>query len=687
MKRLLLALLPLAGCAPAAEKALSHKPPCDPVRVEPVQYLPSALDAARREGLRRSLPRLLAAAARRLADERRQLAATFRDASGTPQRDRIEKRLFMAERLCASIEREIAYDDATGLCRAEASLEGLDELLRYFALERAAWTTNPLNPAVTARRLNLADFGAKSDGVTDDAPAFERAFAAVRALNGTPSVLSIPAGTYLLVGKNPDFQPHFDSGAISNCVIAGATQETTKLVLGRYDGDGIRFTQSYNSTLQDVQIYWKETPFVEGTVEDVSREGGWIVIRHHSGTLRPNDLRFARIGHPNSCVQFDSDHRPIRKPVLWYDYRCEDLGDGRYRLHFAPEYASTKKMDVDLGATFVYPDRNNALQALRCRSSTLFTCLRVWVRNSRAGAFSVGASRYPSVVSCRISPLRDEYNLSTNADGCFSSCGVYLANCSFTNMNDDGVNSHSKGARIAAKVDERTIEHDPFWERERPGMLAVFVRSMDGMYFGQARVLSCRTERRDAQVVGVTTFDRPLPDGLKTWADMPFPKHTQLETRAIRLGTKKTPDYPDQFYLLMNQGTGFVCTGNSFANLRGVAIQIQSANAFVSDNVIDSVYRGIEISGLLHYQEGPAPANLVIRQNRIRRVNRGIKSSVMAVNHPPARSVPFSDVLIEGNVLEEIAERVFVLNNMDSPTVRNNTLDGRPIDGRSGQRK
>lgn len=254
-------------------------------------------------------------------------------------------------------------------------------------------------------------------------------------------------------------------------------------------------------------------------------------------------------------------------------------------------------------------------------------------------------------------------------------------------MNDDGVNSHSKGARIAAKVDERTIEHDPFWERERPGMLAVFVRSMDGMYFGQARVLSCRTERRDAQVVGVTTFDRPLPDGLKTWADMPFPKHTQLETRAIRLGTKKTPDYPDQFYLLMNQGTGFVCTGNSFANLRGVAIQIQSANAFVSDNVIDSVYRGIEISGLLHYQEGPAPANLVIRQNRIRRVNRGIKSSVMTVNHPPARAVPFSDVLIEGNVLEEIAERVFVLNNMDSPTVRNNTLDGRPIDGRSGQRK
>lgn len=359
----------------------------------------------------------------------------------------------------------------TGLCRAEVALDALDELLRYFALERAAWTTNPLNPAVTARRLNLADFGAKGDGVTDDAPSFERAFAAVRARTGAPCVLEIPAGTYLLVGAKGDFEPHLDAGAISNCVVAGASQETTRLVLGRYDGDGLGFTRAYNSTLQDVQLYWRETPFGEGTVEEVSKAKGWIVVRHRPGTLRPNDPRFARVGHPNSCVQFDADRRPIRKPVLWFDYRCEDLGDGRYRMHFAPEYASTKKMDVDLGATFVFPDRNNRLHVTRCADSTLFTYRRVWIRNSRSGSFTTFASEWPSIVDCRISPLRDDSCLSTNADSAYSASSVYLAGCEFTNMNDDGVNAHDKGGLVGARLDDRTLEHDPYWGCGRRGLL------------------------------------------------------------------------------------------------------------------------------------------------------------------------------------------------------------------------
>lgn len=691
MKRLLLLLLPFAGCAPLTEQMPSSEstampPPAKRVRTEPVQYLPSALDTARRVELEAQLPSRLAEAARRLADERRQCAEAFGDVKGAPQRDRVEKRLFMSERLVAFIGREISFGDTTGLCRAAEALDELDELLRYFALERAAWTTNPLNPSVTPQRLSVRDFGARGDGTTDDAPAFERAFAVVRAKKGAPCVLEVPAGEYLLVGANPDGKPHFDSGAISNCVVAGASQETTKLVFGRYDGDGVRFSRAYNSTLQDVQLHWKETPFVEGTVEEVSKEGGWIVVRHHPGTLKPNDPRFARIGHPNSCVQFGADRRPIRKPVLWYDYRCEDLGEGRYRMHFAPGHASTKKMDVDVGATFVYPDRNNALQALRCPDSALFTCARVWIRNSRAGAFTVDQSLYPSVVSCRISPLKDDYCLSTNADGAFSPGGVYLADCDFANMNDDGVNAHNKGATVAAKIDGRTIEHDPFWQWEWPGLLAVFVRSMDGMYLGQARVASRRVVRRDGQSVGVTTFDRPLPAGLKSWADMPFPKYTAREIRDIRIGTKKTSDFPDQFYFPASRGTGFVCTGNRFSNLRGVAIQVQCANAYVAGNTVDSVYRGIEISNLLHYQEGPAPYNLVIRDNVIRRVNRGIRSSAMTVNHPSAKSVPFADVLIEGNSFAEIAERAFVFDNLDAPVVRGNTLDGRPLEAPKARR-
>ena len=220
MKKTLIVLLPFVfvGCTPPSGTTVSRPAPDAPaerpspkrVRTEPVQYQPGALDAARRVALETQLPQRLAAATRHLADERRLASETFRGAADMP-RDRVEKRLFMAERLAAFIGREISFGDTTGLCRAEEALDELDELLRYFALERTAWATNPLNPSVQAHRLNVRDFGAKGDGQTDDAPAFERAFAAVRARKGAPCVLAVPAGEYLIVGANPDFKPHLDT--------------------------------------------------------------------------------------------------------------------------------------------------------------------------------------------------------------------------------------------------------------------------------------------------------------------------------------------------------------------------------------------------------------------------------------------------------------------------------------------
>ena len=81
-------------------------------------------------------------------------------------------------------------------------------------------------------------------------------------------------------------------------------------------------------------------------------------------------------------------------------------------------------------------------------------------------------------------------------------------------------------------------------------------------------------------------------------------------------------------------------SGNRFANICGVAVQVQTPNSLVESNEIVNVYRGIELSGLLHYQEGPPPYNVVIRGNRIARVNRGIKSSFMTLNHAPAVTTP-----------------------------------------------
>lgn len=79
--------------------------------------------------------------------------------------------------------------------------------------------------------VNVKNFGAKGDGVTNDAPAFARAVAAIPASGGT---LMVPSGQYLLSSAGL---------AISSKpvhVVGGGVKATT--IFCAYDGDGISYS-------------------------------------------------------------------------------------------------------------------------------------------------------------------------------------------------------------------------------------------------------------------------------------------------------------------------------------------------------------------------------------------------------------------------------------------------------------
>lgn len=643
-------------------------------------YVETALTPARRAELAAQVPRRVEAGERRLAEQEAAVRAAFAGAEGTFQFVRIAKRFAMARRLCAYVRGECAKGTVSSLCSAESGEACLQAFVRYFDRERECWARYPEAPGACPQVFDVKDFGARGDGVTDDEPAFQAAFARIRALKGLPSVLKIPPGEYVLLAKRPD-NPHdalrcVRFAKVENCVVCGESAAATHLVLGDYDGDGIDFRGWANATLRGVQVYWRENPFVEGEVESVDRANGSLVLRHREGTLRPDDPRFARIGYPNSCMQFSRDGTPIKSPVLWYDYRCEDLGGGRYRMHFDPDQGSTRTMPVAPGAVFVFPDRNNKIAALRAVDSAFFTFDRVWVRNSRSAAFALGASCQPTLVGCRIFQRDPRFCLSTNADGNFTSPGTCLLNCDFTNMNDDGSNAHNKG-RIFYAHDASTGEyaHESYWQWERPGDFAVVVSSLDGRYYANTRIKSVRIkpgERRKQ----LTAFADPLPPEVKSYTSLGIAPYDARTRRRIYLGTLKTPAFPDQFYIPYNRGVGYVCSGNRFANIRGVAIQVQAPNALVESNEVVNVYRGIELSGLLHYQEGPPPYNAVIRGNRIVNVNRGIKSSFMTLNHPPAVTTPMGGLLIEGNCVAQADESPLMLANVEDALVKDNAFAG-----------
>lgn len=101
-------------------------------------------------------------------------------------------------------------------------------------------------------------------------------------------------------------------------------------------------------------------------------------------------------------------------------------------------------------------------------------------------------------------------------------------------------------------------------------------------------------------------------------------------------------------------------------------MQVQCPSSLIENNVIENVYRGIELSGLLHYNEGPPPYNVVLRNNTIKNVNIGIKSSFMTVNFPPAVTAPIADVLVESNRLENVSHLALQLGNVSDAVIRDN---------------
>ena len=243
-------------------------------------------------------------------------------------------------------------------------------------------------------------------------------------------------------------------------------------------------------------------------------------------------------------------------------------------------------------------------------------------------------------------------------------------------MNDDGSNAHNAG-RIFYGYDATrgAYEHETCWQYVNPGDFAVVISSLDGRYYANTYVKSVHGKPNDGQKQ-MTVFAPPLPEEVKSYTSLGIAPYDSLTRRKITIGTKKTAQFPDQFYVPYNRGVGYVCSGNRFANIRGVAVQIQTPNALVESNEIVNVYRGIELSGLLHYQEGPPPYNVVIRGNRIMNVNRGIKSAFMTLNFPPAVTAPMGKLLIEDNRVVQASESPLMLANVEDTVVKDNVFVG-----------
>lgn len=564
---------------------------------------------------------------------RRQSLSVFADVPGAYQAERIAKRLGMAVRCCDFVERSAALGDATGCGFAERGLDDLASFVRSFETEFECWRRHPDNPQVKPVELDIRDFGAKGDGKTDFAGPFASAMSAVRALEGKPCILRIPAGDYVTRQcpgiVHPRGAAQLLVSGVTNCLIRGEGSERTRIRFGVFAKRGLLVRNGHNVTMRGVELGLERLPYFQGEILANEKERDCIVVRQTPGTLEPDDPCWTnRVRQQYCSAEYDPKTGRICNDTTWTSYACESerLADGVWRLKFDPKliYCSHRRMRP--GNIMVLPFRYNVMGICYCVSGKLVTFDDVTVRSSHSAAFAGMGIELMSLVHCKVLPMPGMY-ISSDADGCIAPRSTYLAHCEFRNMGDDGVNLVTHGVRVrkSGKASDVFDRHGP----KDPKGRYVVIDQTTGVHRGNFR------------------DDELLPDD--------------------SVGK-------DQIYMPTFDGTGGVVTDCKFVMNRGASVVIQSPNVLVEDVEAIGALGGVRVGTLMRHVEGPGPYNCLFRNVRVAGGRRGFYSEFETQGMKPARSAGLRGITWEGCVSDG-AEEPLRLYNVGDGTLRDCSFD------------
>ena len=594
------------------------------VRVD-APYEDSAFPVESRSSEARRIGQALDAVVARKAETDRIVDAAFASAAANDlDRIRLERRRELRGRTEAFARRYLSRGDATGLGFAEqatADLELFDRIFREEAANLAVAPRAANNPVV----VRLSDFGAKGDGVTDDSAAFARAFGAVRALGGRPSVLKLGKGRFFMgaVAKGPAYTnmlAQVDNGSpalvanlpvgnLENCAVEGEGPESTQIRFGVFDAKGILFSNCRNCTFRNVEVSFEQQPFLEGEVVAVDRRADvqTVDVRLTPGSLRPDDPSWkpaSAKGRESFGFEFTPDGELMQSARLLHwdcraDDRCSDLGDGVWRIVFRRDFDrsnfDTHIKGIVPGGFLAIPNRCNWYPSIALADCAFMTIDNVWVRNSRCAAIDAYCRSYMTTLSrFRVFP-REGFRFSTNADGCFSAPGTFLRDCHFEAMGDDGMNSLANMTVVHPSPDGMEVSRERAWGTNIPaGSLVVFGDPATGRYLANRRVVA---EGRDKQGRATLRLDRPVP--------------SSVDGKVVF-----TPRF---------RGIGTVVSGCSWRNGRWTGVVIQTPDVIVEDCRLYNLWQeGVRMSFLGDFSEGPSPYNVLVRNCTIEKCRDGV---------------------------------------------------------------
>ncbi len=168
-------------------------------------------------------------------------------------------------------------------------LAGSRTTLLVYGTETRPWPTK----AIAADTLNLTDFGATGDGVSDDGPALQNALDALAAAGG--GTLLIPAGQYAIV--TPVFKDF--SGLATSVTILGVESSTPIAHPGSAGADVAKgldlVSEIYPRTGTQKAI--TISGLKDFLIKDIAFLGTQTVVTDAAVTLELSDIKNAVISH------------------------------------------------------------------------------------------------------------------------------------------------------------------------------------------------------------------------------------------------------------------------------------------------------------------------------------------------------------------------------------------------------
>lgn len=482
------------------------------------------------------------------------------------------------------------HADACGMIRiVGTSLDPGDMGVASFNAIEVVPTDLP--EAVPTAALNVRDFGAKADGVTDDAPAFQSAIAAAVS-KGAGAVLLIPAGTYFV--RTPIKIEHTDHLTIrgQGAAVLQATDDHTDLLhLNHNDGLIIgHLTIAYPLGYTQGKI---QTVDVAGKTVDVSIDDSYPNLDSLLFTNPAND-RIHPFTHPESHTYEQDVQEPDTTSLHQTGARTWHL-----TLNLPPARAW-------IGKQFLIANLNGAV-ALSGNGNrdTIIEDLAVHGGGVITPYFFTQTSGVFTFRHFVISGRPGKEDLAgSSGGGQFASYRGTLVyeNCDFSQGDDDGADIRAdQYQRVVQQLSSTVIKvqrHADFQTGDR-------ISLVDWTTFSQRSQPKVVSVVNNSDATCTLTLDRPVSIERQGVGDS-----KPMYTVALHDGIDRVIDLDDA-------GKLTVFRHNRMSELRARPIDTKAQNCIIEDNYFhDCEIFAIEAGPEFFWEEGPTIHGLTVMHNQ-----------------------------------------------------------------------